>query len=101
MRLRHQRLKHLFLCLLSLPSIIANEYKVGVYIRIVRLLLEDDEAISAEAYLNRASVLMRDTKDIALQLTYKLSQARISDFKNKFLEASSRYHEISYIQDVD
>ncbi|KAF9183569.1 COP9 signalosome complex subunit 4 [Haplosporangium sp. Z 767] len=81
--------------------IIANEYKVGVYIRIVRLLLEDDEAISAEAYLNRASVLMRDTKDIALQLTYKLSQARISDFKNKFLEASSRYHEISYIQDVD
>ncbi|KAF9959166.1 COP9 signalosome complex subunit 4 [Mortierella alpina] len=81
--------------------IIANEYKVGVYIRIVRLLLEDDEAISAEAYLNRASVLMRDTKDISLQLTFKLSQAKISDFKNKFLEASSRYHEISYIQDVD
>ncbi|KAG0208221.1 COP9 signalosome complex subunit 4 [Mortierella sp. GBA30] len=81
--------------------IIPNEYKVGVYIRIVRLLLEDDEAISAEAYLNRASVLMRDTKDISLQLTFKLSQARISDFKNKFLEASSRYHEISYIQDVD
>ncbi|KAI7824073.1 PCI domain-containing protein [Gamsiella multidivaricata] len=81
--------------------IIPNEYKVGVYIRIVRLLLEDDEAVSAEAYLNRASVLMRDTKDLALQLTFKLSQARISDFKNKFLEASSRYHEISYIQDVD
>ncbi|CAO3566856.1 unnamed protein product [Mortierella alpina] len=81
--------------------IIANEYKVGVYIRIVRLLLEDDEAISAEAYLNRASVLMRDTKDISLQLTFKLSQAKISDFKNKFLEASSRYHEISYIQDVE
>lgn len=74
---------------------------MSVYIRIVRLLLEDDEAISAEAYLNRASVLMRDIKDIAVQLTFKLSQARISDFKNKFLEASSRYHEISYIQDVD
>ncbi|KAG0224609.1 PCI domain-containing protein [Mortierella sp. GBAus27b] len=81
--------------------IIPNEYKVGVYIRIVRLLLEDDEAVSAEAYLNRASVLMRDTKDLSLQLTFKLSQARISDFKNKFLEASSRYHEISYIQEVD
>ncbi|KAF9206852.1 COP9 signalosome complex subunit 4 [Haplosporangium sp. Z 27] len=81
--------------------IIPNEYKVGVYIRIVRLLLEDDEAVDAEAYLNRASVLMRDTKDLALQLTFKLSQARISDFKNKFLEASSRYHEISYIQDID
>ncbi|KAG0347832.1 hypothetical protein BG004_006855 [Podila humilis] len=81
--------------------IISNEYKVGIYIRIVRLLLEDDEAISAEAYLNRASVLMRDTKDISLQLTFKLSQAKISDFKNKFLEASSRYHEISYIQDID
>ncbi|KAF9963711.1 COP9 signalosome complex subunit 4 [Modicella reniformis] len=81
--------------------IIPNEYKVGVYIRIVRLLLEDDEAVSAETYLNRASVLMRDTKDLSLQLTYKLSQAKISDFKNKFLEASSRYHEISYIQEVD
>ncbi|KAF9326145.1 COP9 signalosome complex subunit 4 [Podila minutissima] len=81
--------------------IIPNEFKVGIYIRIVRLLLEDDEAISAEAYLNRASVLMRDTKDISLQLTFKLSQAKISDFKNKFLEASSRYHEISYIQDID
>ncbi|KAF9578548.1 COP9 signalosome complex subunit 4 [Lunasporangiospora selenospora] len=79
----------------------AEAAQVGIYIRIVRLLLEDDEAISAEAYLNRASVLMRDTKDISLQLTFKLSQARISDFKNKFLEASSRYHEISYIQDVD
>ncbi|KAG0312776.1 hypothetical protein BG000_006113, partial [Podila horticola] len=52
--------------------IIPNEFKVGIYIRIVRLLLEDDEAISAEAYLNRASVLMRDTKDISLQLTFKL-----------------------------
>ncbi|KAG0057170.1 COP9 signalosome complex subunit 4 [Gryganskiella cystojenkinii] len=81
--------------------IISSEYKVGVYIRIVRLLLEDDEAISAEAYLNRASVLMRDIKDVTTQLTFKLSQAKISDFKNKFLEASSRYHEISYIQDID
>jgi COP9 signalosome complex subunit 4 len=72
-----------------------------VYIRIVRLLLEDDESVSAEAYLGRASVLMRDTKDLSLQLTFKLSQARISDFKKKFLEASSRYHEISYIQEVD
>lgn len=72
-----------------------------MYIRIVRLLLEDDEAVNAEAYLNRASVLMRDTKDLSLQLTFKLSQARISDFKNKFLEASSRYHEISYIQEVE
>ncbi|KAG0236847.1 hypothetical protein BGW41_000318 [Actinomortierella wolfii] len=81
--------------------IISNEYKVGVYIRIVRLLLEDDESVSAETYLNRASVLMRETKDITLQLTFKLSQARILDFKNKFLEASSRYHEISYVQEVD
>ncbi|KAF9970878.1 hypothetical protein BGZ73_006277 [Actinomortierella ambigua] len=81
--------------------IISNEYKVGVYIRIVRLLLEEDESVSAEAYLNRASVLMRETKDITLQLTFKLSQARILDFKNKFLEASSRYHEISYVQEVN
>ncbi|KAF9082154.1 hypothetical protein BGX29_008358 [Mortierella sp. GBA35] len=81
--------------------IVPNEFKIEIYIRIVRLLLEDDEAVSADAYLNRASVLMRDTKDINLQLTFKLSQARIADFKNNFLKASSQYHEISYIQEID
>ncbi|KAF9119483.1 COP9 signalosome complex subunit 4 [Mortierella sp. GBA39] len=81
--------------------IVPNEFKIEIYIRIVRLLLEDDEAGMADTYLNRAAVLMRDTKDINLQLTFKLSQARIADFKNNFLKASSQYHEISYIQEID
>ncbi|KAF9127415.1 COP9 signalosome complex subunit 4 [Mortierella sp. 14UC] len=81
--------------------IVPNEFKIEIYIRIVRLLLEEDEAGMADTYLNRAAVLMRDTKDINLQLTFKLSQARIADFKNNFLKASSQYHEISYIQEID
>ena len=36
---------------------------------------------SAEFYLARTSVLISDTKDLSLQLTFKLLQARISDFK--------------------
>ncbi|KAF9934459.1 COP9 signalosome complex subunit 4 [Linnemannia zychae] len=81
--------------------IVPNEFKIEIYIRIVRLLLEDDEAGMADTYLNRAAVLMRDTNNISLQLTFKLSQARIADFKNNFLKASSQYHEISYIQEID
>ena len=67
----------------------------------MRLLLEEDEAGMADTYLNRAAVLMRDTKDMHIQLSFKLSQARIADFKNNFLKASSQYHEISYIQEID
>ena len=36
---------------------------------------------SAEHNLGRASVLIRDTKDLSLQLPFKLSQSKVSDLK--------------------
>ncbi|KAG9296863.1 hypothetical protein G9A89_006818 [Geosiphon pyriformis] len=79
---------------------IADEYKLSIYIKIVRLLLEEDEAVSAETFLSRASLLIPGCKDQEINLTFKLSQAKIFDFKRKFLEASSKYHELSYVTDL-
>lgn len=82
-------------------SAISDDYKLQVYIRIVRLLLEEDEAVQAESYLNRAALLIPNSNDPLLNLTFKLSQARILDAKRKFLEACSKYHELSYVSQVE
>ncbi|MBW0460447.1 hypothetical protein O181_000162 [Austropuccinia psidii MF-1] len=79
---------------------VSEEYKLKTYIRIVRLMLEDDDATSAESYLNRASLLIPTTKDEATILAFKLSQARIFDSKRKFEEASKKYHEISFVPNL-
>lgn len=76
--------------------------KLRVYVRIVRLLLEDEDSIQAETYYNRAALLVHSTnnnKETLLQ--FKLCQARISDYGRKFLEAASRYHELSYVGEID
>ncbi|EGG09234.1 uncharacterized protein MELLADRAFT_34524 [Melampsora larici-populina 98AG31] len=75
---------------------VSDEYRLKIYIRILRLLLEDDDATSAETYLSRANSYMKDTKDEHTILSFKLSQARIFDAKRKFEEASKKYHEISF-----
>ncbi|ORY94217.1 PCI domain-domain-containing protein [Syncephalastrum racemosum] len=80
---------------------ISDDYKLRVYIRIVRLLLEVDEAVSADAYLNRAALLIPNSNDFVLNLTFKLSQARILDAKRRFLEACSKYHELSFVSQLD
>lgn len=60
------------------------------------MLLEDDDATSAESYFNRASLLVHSVGDVETQLHFKLSQARILDSKRRFGEAALRYHELSY-----
>lgn len=85
---------------LFIHSTISDEYKLQVYIRIVKLFLEEDEAVQAESYLNRAALLIPNSDDVLINLTFKLSQARILDAKRKFLEACSKYHELSYVTDI-
>ncbi|KAG6333771.1 hypothetical protein ID866_5319 [Astraeus odoratus] len=78
-----------------------DEEKFRVYIRIVRLLLEDEDSVQAETYYNRAASLSHSTTDRETQLQFKLCQARISDYARKFLEAAMRYHELSWAADID
>ena len=78
-----------------------DEDKLRVYVRIVRLLLEDEDHVQAETYYNRAALLAHATSDKETLLQFKLCQARISDYSRKFLEAASRYHELSWISEID
>ncbi|KAH7914320.1 hypothetical protein BJ138DRAFT_1144044 [Hygrophoropsis aurantiaca] len=81
----------------SLP----DDEKFKVYIRIVRLLLEEEDSVQAETYYNRAVSLSNSTNDRETLLQFKLCQARISDYARKFLEAAMRYHELSWVAEID
>lgn len=82
-------------------SSMPDEEKLKVYIRIVRLLLEEEDSVQAETYYNRAALLVNTTKDRETLLSFKLCQARINDFTRKFLEAATRYHELSWTGEID
>ena len=70
--------------------------KVRVWIRIVRNYLEVDDSTSAETYLNKVKNVIYAVPDPALNLHFRLSQARINDAKRQFLAASQAYHDISF-----
>ena len=57
--------------------------------------------MQAETYYNRAALLIRFAPDRETGLQFKLCQARILDHARKFIEAASRYHELSYIGEID
>ncbi|KAJ1342214.1 hypothetical protein BSLG_003137 [Batrachochytrium salamandrivorans] len=79
---------------------ISQDYKLRIYIHIVRLLLEDEDTVSADAYLNRAALLLPDSEDKVIQLQFKACQARTLDFRRSFLQAASKYLELSYVADI-
>jgi COP9 signalosome complex subunit 4 len=72
------------------------DYKLETYLKIARLFLEDEDPVQGEAYINRAAQLQTQTKNEHLQIIYKVCQGRVLDFKRKFIEAASRYNELSY-----
>ncbi|XP_074272298.1 COP9 signalosome complex subunit 4 [Silene latifolia] len=77
---------------------IDDAYKLSKCVQIARLYLEDDDAVNAEAFINKASFMVSNSKDEVLNLQYKLCYARILDMKRKFLEAALRYYDISQIE---
>jgi len=77
--------------------VLEPEYRVGIYVKISQLYLEDDESVQAEAYINRASELIYQCKDDVLKLKYKVCFARIMDYKRQFIKAALRYYELSQI----
>ncbi|XP_042458410.1 COP9 signalosome complex subunit 4-like isoform X4 [Zingiber officinale] len=73
-------------------------YKLSKCVQIARLYLEDDDAVNAEAFINKASFLVSNSQHEVLNLQYKVCYARILDLKRKFLEAALRYYDISQIE---
>ncbi|KAK8069170.1 PCI domain-containing protein [Apiospora phragmitis] len=75
---------------------VTNEERVKIWVHIVRNYLEIDDTTTAETYLNKLKNVIYTVSDPALNLHFKLSQARIQDAKRAFLSASQAYHEISF-----
>lgn len=80
---------------------ISDLAKVKLWIRIIRLYLEEDDTTSAEAVLNRIKNLPSKIEDHDLKLHFKLSQARILDARRRFLDASLEYFNVSLAAGVD
>ncbi|KAL9600882.1 MAG: hypothetical protein Q9219_002924 [cf. Caloplaca sp. 3 TL-2023] len=80
---------------------IPDDHKLGIWIRICRLYLEEDDITSAESYLNRAKNLRHKVSSPELILSFQLSEARILDARRKFLEASQAYHNFSFSPVLD
>ena len=49
-----------------------SEFKMDVYLRIAQLYLEEQDHVSAEAYINRAAMLHAEVANKHLQITYKV-----------------------------
>ncbi|KAK4702605.1 COP9 signalosome complex subunit 4, partial [Phenoliferia sp. Uapishka_3] len=91
-------------CLIGIPIDASGrsvESKLGIYIKIVSLFLEEEDSTSADTYFNRASLIYHTTSDLKTQLQYKVCQARMFDYGRKFSEAASKYHDLSYVPQVD
>mmetsp|Transcript_21775 Transcript_21775/g.48460 ORF Transcript_21775/g.48460 Transcript_21775/m.48460 type:complete len:397 (-) Transcript_21775:233-1423(-) len=69
--------------------------KVDIFIKCAEAVLEADEAIDAEVFVNKASALINDVDSVSLQLRYKVTYARVMDANRKFVEAALRYCELS------
>ncbi|KAH9692893.1 COP9 signalosome complex subunit 4 [Citrus sinensis] len=78
--------------------VIDDTFRLSKCVQIARLYLEDDDAVNAEAFINKASFLVSSSQQEVLNLQYKVCYARILDLKRKFLEAALRYYDISQIQ---
>ena len=63
--------------------------------------LDDDDAVNAEKYINKAAHIIHLVKDQTLIIRYKVCHSRIMDSKRKFLVASQSYYELSNQQGVD
>jgi len=77
-------------------KIYPNDFKLEIYLKIAQLYLEDDDPVQAEAFIKRASILQAETKNMQLQILFKVCYARVLDYRRKFIEAAQRYVALSY-----
>ncbi|KAL6312477.1 hypothetical protein AAG906_021693 [Vitis piasezkii] len=82
----------------STVRVIDDTLRLSKCVQRARLYLEDDDAVNAEAFINKASFLFSNSQHEVLNLQYKVCYARILDLKRKFLEAALRYYDISHIE---
>jgi COP9 signalosome complex subunit 4 len=85
----------------SSQRLISDSAKIRMWIRIVRLYLEDDDTTSAESFLNKIKNMPSKIEDPEHKLHFQLAQARILDARRRFLDASQEYFNVSLAPGVD
>uniref|UniRef100_A0A7S1U060 COP9 signalosome complex subunit 4 n=1 Tax=Phaeomonas parva TaxID=124430 RepID=A0A7S1U060_9STRA len=75
------------------------EQAADAYIKVAETYLELDEAVDAEVFANKASPLMADVSDRSLELRYRTTYARVLDANRKFLDAATRYYDVSKVSE--
>lgn len=63
------------------------DFKLQTYLKISEYYLLDGDAVSAEGYVKRGSLLQLSTQDESLQIRYRVALAQVQDHKRKFAEA--------------
>ncbi|CAI4222056.1 unnamed protein product [Auanema sp. JU1783] len=91
-------------CLMGIstePSgrLISQSLRMGLLLRIGKLLLDVDQVSEAEGYINKASMLQEDKTD-AISVKFKMIYSQLLDRKRKFCDAAQRYYECSLMIDV-
>lgn len=72
------------------------EYRLKTYLKIAELYLRDNDVINADNYTNRASLLSQEVANEEMKMQYKVTYAKVLDYKRKYIEAAQRYIELSY-----
>jgi len=71
------------------------EKKVKIWVMIAQLYLEEEKALEAERFINKAAPLTGQIKNEKLLLKYKSAFVRNQDFNRKFSEAALSYYRLS------
>eukprot|EP01031_Cornospumella_fuschlensis_P028426 gene28426-34317_t len=82
----------------STTRVFTEEEKVDIYIKCAEAYLEDEAAVEAEVFMNKASPYMNSITAWTLQLRYKATLARVLDANRKFAEAALKYYELSTLK---
>ena len=78
-----------------------SDEKAQLQVQIAEYWFEDDDAVNAEKWINKASFIIHLVTDQSLQIRYKVCHSRIMDSKRKFLVASYAYYDLSNQEGVD
>jgi len=74
---------------------LSPEELADTYIRVAETYLELDEAVDAEIFASKASPVMANVSDRGLELRYRTTYSRVLDANRKFLDAATRYYDVS------
>jgi len=73
--------------------------KCDVYVKIAECFLEEDQIVESDAAVTKAGSVVESISNVdqhlSLILRYKSTYARVLDSNRKFLQAASRYHDLS------